>query len=276
MVIAVLGGLAVGLLLGLLGGGGSILAIPILVYGLHQDPHVATTDSLVIVGISSLVAMIPYLRRGEVLIRRGLVFGALGIAGSWLGATLARGGDAQILLVAFGVLLLVVAALMIQRARHPLAELDGEVTDSSTDLPDAADASVPHEATPVVATPKVLPLVLTATIVGTLTGFFGVGGGFAIVPALVIVLGVPMGMAAGTSLLIIALNSATTFAIRATHGITLDWPLVSAFTIATVIASLVGAALSDRVPATRLQLAFATLLVVVAGVTLAQAVPAAL
>lgn len=256
MTLAVVAGVAIGLLLGALGGGGSILAVPVLVYGLGMDAREATTSSLVIVGVSSLVALVPHQRAGRVRVRAGLAMAALGVAGSWLGARAAAGVDPDLLLALFGLLLLLVAGLMVRRTLRARAG-DG-------DPPATTGAGRRGR------------LVLASTAVGLLTGFFGVGGGFAIVPALVLVLGLGMRVAAATSLLVIALNSAVALALRAGHGLELQWPVVAVFTAATVAGSLVGGRLAGRIPATRLQLGFAALLVLIALYTLARSAPALL
>ena len=124
------------------------------------------------------------------------------------------------------------------------------------------------------ACPRLAKVVLTATGVGLLTGFFGVGGGFVLVPALVLALSFPMPVAVGTSLLVIAVNSATALTARiSTIGTDLDWPLIAGFTAAAVAGSLLGGRLTSRVHPTVLARTFAALLVVVALYTAARALP---
>ena len=214
-------GLLVGLALGALGGGGSILTVPALVYGLDQDPHVATTSSLVIVGTTSLVALVPHARGGRVRVGQGLLFGALGTGGALAGSALAANVDPDVLLTAFAGLMTLVAVLMLRRSR---------VADAGSAL--ASDLTLEPMLTlhPLTcACPRVVRLVVTASAVGLLTGFFGVGGGFVLVPALVLALGFPMPVAVGTSLLVIAVNSATALAARVgpVAAIDLDWPLIA-------------------------------------------------
>jgi uncharacterized membrane protein YfcA len=124
------------------------------------------------------------------------------------------------------------------------------------------------------ACPRVAKVVVTATAVGLLTGFFGVGGGFALVPALVLALAFPMPVAVGTSLLVIAVNSATALGARATSSTSLDWGVIAAFTAAAVAGSLVGGRVAARVAPRHLTRAFAVLLVVVAAYTAVRNVPA--
>ncbi len=169
----------------------------------------------------------------------------LGAAG---GSVVSRGLDEDWLMLAFSVLLLVVAGLMLRRSTAPVRERE------PVSLRD----------------PRALAVTLAAgLVVGLLTGFFGVGGGFAIVPALTLVLGLPMGVATATSLLVIALNSAAAFATRLTLGVDLDWPLVAAFTLATIVGSVTGARVVGRVDGELLKRGFAILLLVIAVWTLA-------
>lgn len=260
-------GLLIGLSLGALGGGGSILTVPALVYLLGQDPHQATTSSLLIVGTTSLLALVPHARRGNVRFGQGLAFGALGTAGSFAGSAAASHVRPTVLLTAFAGLMLVVAVLMFRRSRRAASA--------------GADA-VPENREPMLtmrpltcACPRVLKVVVTATAVGLLTGFFGVGGGFALVPALVLALSFPMPVAVGTSLLVIAVNSATALAARATAaGSGVDWAVVGVFTAAAVAGSLFGGRLASRVHPRHLARAFVVLLVAVALYTAARNAPA--
>ncbi len=260
-------GLLIGLTLGSLGGGGSILTVPALVYGLGQDPRAATTSSLLIVGVTALLALAPHARAGRVRFGQGLTFGALGAGGSFAGSALPAHVAPQVLLTAFAALMLLVAALMLRRSRRGNA---GNGT--SDDDPTTEPILSLHPLT--CACPRLAKVVLAATVVGLLTGFFGVGGGFVLVPALVLALSFPMPVAVGTSLLVIAVNSATALAARfsgvSTH---LDWPLIGVFTAAAIVGSLLGARLTSRVEPRHLTRAFAVLLVAVALYTAARSIP---
>jgi uncharacterized membrane protein YfcA len=121
--------------------------------------------------------------------------------------------------------------------------------------------------------PRAARIVLTATGVGLLTGFFGVGGGFAVVPALVLALGLSMPMAVGTSLLVISMNSFTALLFRAGQAVTVDWWVIGGFTLSAVIGSLLGSRVVSRVSPARLNVAFTELLVVVALYTAARSFP---
>ncbi|MEL4504699.1 sulfite exporter TauE/SafE family protein [Luteococcus sp. H138] len=229
-------GMVVGAVMGSLGGGGAILTVPLLVYLLHQSPHVATEGSLVIIAISSLVGLWPHARGGRVRWFDGALFGALGIVGSMAGSAAASRVPGAVLLSLFSVLLLVVAGLMFRSGRR--GRSDG--------------AGVPR---------PFWQLLLTATAVGMLTGFFGVGGGFAVVPALILVLGFPVRQAIGTSLLVIAINCLTALGSRLAIGVHLDWAVILPFAVGASLGSLAGGRIARLADPRHLQFAFACLLV---------------
>lgn len=258
-------GVLIGLALGALGGGGSILTVPALVYALGQDPRSATSSSLLIVGITSLLALLPHARARRVRFAQGLLFGALGTAGSFAGSTLAGHVPQQVLLAAFAALMLLVATLMLRRSH-------GQTTVHQQDDPTSEPMLTLHPLR--CACPRVAKVLLTATVVGLMTGFFGVGGGFVLVPALVLALDFPIPVAVGTSLLVIAVNSATALTARVGSGSNhLDWPLIGVFTAAAVTGSLAGGRLTSRVDPRRLTCAFAVLLAAVAAYTAARTIP---
>jgi uncharacterized protein len=273
--VAVPIGLLIGLSLGALGGGGSILTVPALVYLLHQSPHAATTGSLLVVGITALAGTAAHLREGRVRLGAGAVFGLLGVAGSYLGTRLSTRLDPHVLLSAFAGLMLVAAAAMGRRRPDP----HGTPQPTARRGADEASGAVAILANPAPSTRPRLDgaglarLLAAATGVGLLTGFFGVGGGFVIVPALVLVLGFPMPAAVGTSLLVIAINSATALAARLGSPVHLDWPLLAAFTAAAIAGSLAGNRVASRVQPDRLIRAFIVLLVLVAAYTAARSIP---
>ncbi len=252
-------GALIGLSLGALGGGGSILTVPALVYLLGQEPHTATTSSLLIVGGSSLIALVPHARAGRVRAGQGLVFGVLGIVGSFAGSTLSSRVPPHLLLLAFAGLVLLVAALMLRRAGRARAEEQPA---------DAEPAGVALRRG--LNGRRVAQLLAAATVVGLFTGFFGVGGGFVLVPALVLALEFPMPTAVGTSLLVICVNSVTALAFRAGGGWDINWPVVGTFVLAAMAASLLGGRVAGRVSSRRLTIAFALLLVAVGVYTAAR------
>ena len=266
LVLAIPIGLLIGVIIGALGAGGSILTVPALVYLLGQDTHAATTGSLLIVGVTALAAMTAHHRAGRVRVASGVVFGVLGIAGSYVGSRLSAQVAPDALLAAFSVLMLVVAAVMLTRSQ-----------------PNEGVARVPRaDEGPIIrfrpsfgcACLRAAKVLLTATAVGLLTGFFGVGGGFVVVPALVLVLGFSMPVAVGTSLLVISINSASALVARMGDGLALDWTVIGAFTGAAIIGSLLGGWVTSRVPPRLLSRAFALLLVAVALYTAARSIPA--
>jgi uncharacterized protein len=311
-IIAIPAGLLIGLSLGALGGGGSILTVPALVYLLHQQPHAATTASLLIVGITALAGMTAHWRAGRVRLAQGITFGVLGVAGSYAGSMLSASIRPDLLLTLFAVLMLVAAAAMLSRLRRaaggapaPAAAArppgsspaigtvrpvrsasSGSSGSSGTTLVATLDRQAPpasptrqepaaggrRMSTP--ATRRALKVAAAATGVGLLTGFFGVGGGFVIVPALVLALGFEMPIAVGTSLLVISVNSAAALAARLGASVHLDWPLIGMFTLAALAGTLGGNRVAARVSASKLTTAFTVLLIVVAVYTLSRSLPA--
>jgi uncharacterized protein len=246
-------GLVIGLLLGLLGGGGSILAVPALVYGVGMPLAAAVPTSLVVVGISSATALIPrLLREGQVQWRLAAVFGAAGAGAAFAGAAVNRLLEPRVVLVGF-------AAMMVAAGVRMLREQTTVGGDCA--LPDGG-----------INWRGCLPKAIgSGVVVGFLTGLFGVGGGFLIIPALVLLLGLPMSVAVGTSLIIIVINSVAGFAAHAGDA-ALDYPVVGAFTVAAVVGSLAAARLASRLPAARLRRWFAYLVFAVAAFVIVQAV----
>ena len=280
--IAVVAGLLVGLSLGALGGGGSILAVPVLVYGLDQTVAQATTGSLVVVGVTSLTAAVTAHRAGNVLLGRGLAFGAVAVGGAALGARASSLVAEPVLLTSFAALMVLAAVTMTVRQVH--AHRAHARSGSSAHAGDGAarervrarldDPIITFSPTFACQCPRAVKVAVTATVAGLLTGFLGVGGGFLVVPALVLALGLPMAYAAGTSLVVIAIAAAAALAVRAGTGTHPDWTLVLILTVAAVAGGGLGAWAADRVDADKLQVAFTTLLLLVAGYTATRALPA--
>ena len=224
--IAVAAGLLIGVLLGALGGGGSILTVPVLVYLLHQEPHAATAGSLLIVGITAAAGTIAHWRTGRVRLAPGIAFGVLGVAGSYAGTRLSSSVPPDLLLSLFAGLMLAAAAAMLRRRPGPAGQDER-----------AGGSTIVRRA---------LTIIAAATGVGLLTGFFGVGGGFVIVPALVLLLGFDMPAAVGTSLLVIAINSAAALAARLGGPVSLDWALLAVFTV--LLIAVAGYSLARSLP----------------------------
>ncbi|MBM7078632.1 sulfite exporter TauE/SafE family protein [Micromonospora humida] len=241
-------GLAVliGVSLGLLGGGGSILAVPLLVYVADLPTREAIAASLLVVGVTSLVGVLPHAREHRVRWRTGLVFGLAGMAGAYVGGRLAGHLPPTLLLTGFAVMMLATAAAMIRGRR-------------------VTGGTGPHE----------LPLarvLADGAVVGLVTGLVGAGGGFLVVPALALLGGLPMPVAIGTSLVVIAMKS---FAGLAGYLWTVDihWPLALAVTAAAVLGSLLGGRLTSRVPAEALRLSFGWFVLVMGAFVLVQQLP---
>lgn len=241
-------GLAVliGLSLGLLGGGGSILAVPLLVYVGDLPTKEAIATSLLVVGVTSAVGVLPHARAGRVRWRSGLLFGAAGMAGAYVGGRLAAFIPATILLTGFAVMMLATAAAMIRGRR-------------------GTGGTVPREL-------PVRRVLLDGVVVGLVTGMVGAGGGFLVVPALALLGGLPMPVAAGTSLVVIAMKSFAGLA-GFLSSVSIDWSLAAAVTTAAVAGSLAGARLAGRVPEVVLRRTFGGFVVVAGVFILVQQVP---
>jgi uncharacterized membrane protein YfcA len=232
----------IGVSLGLLGGGGSILTVPVLVYvlGFAAKPAIAMT--LPVVGTASLVGAVGHWRAGNVNPRVALLFGLAAMAGAFVGARLAIHVPGAVQLATLGVVMLAAAASMFRGRREGQA-------------PDAA---------------RPLPVLLGAALaVGLLTGFVGIGGGFLIVPALVLLAGAPMKQAVGTSLVVIAMNSLAGFA-GYLGSVEIPWRFLASFTAAAVVGILVGTRLVRHVSADQLRRGFAVFLVLLAALVLYQ------
>ncbi|MFI9273395.1 sulfite exporter TauE/SafE family protein [Kitasatospora sp. NPDC052896] len=227
--LAVAASLLIGVLLGILGGGGSMLTVPILVYLAGQDTKQAITTSLFVVGVTSIAGLVSHARAGRVRWRTGTLFGLAGMAGAYAGGRAATHIPDIVLLIAFALMMLATAAAMLRRPGRTQARAHREL--------------------------PLHRLLLQGLVVGAVTGVLGAGGGFLIVPALALLAGLPMGIAVGTSLLVIAMNS---FAGLAGHisGAHLDWNLALAVTAAAVLGSLIGGRYAGRIPQHTLRTGF--------------------
>jgi uncharacterized membrane protein YfcA/uncharacterized membrane protein YedE/YeeE len=254
MLLAVILSSLIGIALGLLGGGGSILTVPILVYGLGLEAKPAIATSLLVVGVTSGAALVSHARRGLVDFRTGLFFGGAGMVGAFLGGRLASFIPGSILLLGFAAMMLATAVAMLR---------------SRTD--DDATASGPDR--PAVKRP-VARVIWHGSVVGVLTGLVGAGGGFLIVPALVLLGGMPMRAAVATSLLVIALKAFAGFAGYVGH-VSIDWQLAALVTSAAVAGSVAGSLLSARIPQRALKRAFAWFVIAMALFVLVEELPTA-
>jgi len=229
--------LAIGVSLGLLGGGGSILTVPVLHYIFGVEPHDAIAMSLVIVGATSAVALVPHVRAKRVCWRVGLVFGASSMVAAFVGGRLGSALPGVVLIPAFAVTMLAAGGGMLLRARYAL---------TACRIEDVRPA-------------RVLAIGLG---VGLLTGTLGAGGGFVIVPALTLVGGLAIREAVGTSLLVIAMNSFAGLAGTISHA-RLDGRIVLPVIAIAIGGSLIGARLGGRLSAQQLQRAFGWFVIVV-------------
>ncbi|MDO5663109.1 MAG: sulfite exporter TauE/SafE family protein [Brachybacterium sp.] len=277
--LAVLIGLLVGVVVGVLGAGGGILAVPVLVYLLDQSPHAATASSLVIVGLTALVSIIHRARAGQVAWRHGAVFAGLAVVGALVGGRLVAAVGPTLLMGLFGAMLGTVAVLMARHAvrTHRAERADGLGDAGGADGPDASVLDVPGQddpaavrsaLTPVPRAPSRWVLVLGALMTGLLTGFFGVGGGFLVVPMLVLALGLGMRVAAGTSLLVMIIASLAGLAGRIGTDPGMSWSVTLLFAAGAMAGGLLGGPLSARFRDATLAGIFAGLLGVVAIVVL--------
>ena len=254
--ITALLGVVIGFVLGAVGAGGAMVAVPSLVYVVGLSPKAATTASLIIVGSIALGGMAVHLRAGRVRVRSGLMFAVTGIGGSVGGSYLNRIIDPDILLLAFAALMAVVAVGMLRRKSSG-----------------AQDASGPTSSTNSERNWRWLGKMLAlGTAVGFIAGFFGVGGGFVVVPALSLIMGYSMRVAIGTSLLVVAFNSAVALASRLGLQQEVPWEPVIYFTLAGLIGVLVGTQVSGKVRSELLTRGFGVVLLLIAGYTAVQSI----
>jgi len=239
--MAWLGALAIGLSLGLLGSGGSILTVPVLIFLVGESEKVAIAESLAIVGSIAAIGALPFAFRRLVAWRSVVFFGVPGMAGAYLGAALSGYVSGAFQLTLFAVIMLAAAVLMF---RPPA-------------VPRAREQAKPRAH---------WKIGIDGLLVGVATGFVGVGGGFLIVPALVLLGGLSMHLAVGTSLVIIALKSFTGFAkyldVLASIGLAVNWQLIVMFTMIGGFGTILGNWLGGRVPQQKLRKVFAAFLLV--------------
>jgi hypothetical protein len=236
----------VGVSLGVLGGGGSILTVPILVYVAGMEPKEAIAASLFVVGVTSAAGAVSHARAGRVRWRTGLIFGAAGLVGAFLGGMLGGHLPGELLLVAFALMMVATSVAMIRGRKVKESKVHSEL--------------------------PVVRVLLDGLVVGLVTGLVGAGGGFLVVPALALLGGLPMGVAVGTSLLVIAMKSLGGLA-GYLSSVQLDWGLVIAVTVAAVLGSVVGGRLAGRIPEAALRKGFGWFVLVMGGFVLAQQAP---
>lgn len=238
---------AVGLSLGLLGGGGSILTVPLLTYVAGMEPKQAIASSLFIVGATSVLSTITHARAGNVRWRTGLTFGVASMAGAFLGGLAGGYLPGVMLMLLFALMMIATSIAMIRGRRNPAA-----VTDTGQ-LP-------------------LVKVILEGLAVGAVTGLVGAGGGFLVVPALALLGGLPMPVAVGTSLLVISMKSFAGLAGYLT-SVAIPWPLVLGVTGTAIIGALIGARLTKLVPEKALRKGFGVFVLVMGVFVLSQELP---
>jgi uncharacterized protein len=223
--LAVFCGLLVGFTLGLIGGGGSIMATPLLLYVVGLPPHLAIGTGALAVSVNSFINFGGHARAGNVRWRSAFLFAIIGVAGAAIGSSLGKIFDGQKLLFMFAILMVVVGVLMLRRGsrleviRHPSEE---RLTPSA-----------------------IAKIAVAALLVGMLSGFFGIGGGFLIVPGLLFSTGMPMIFAVGSSLLAVGSFGLTTAVNYASSGL-VDWPVAAEYIAGGVVGGLIGMRLSNH------------------------------
>jgi len=251
VIYALFGALTVGLSLGLLGSGGSILTVPALVYLLHQPPKQAIAGSLAIVGAIALVGAARYASQGLLSWRHLLLFGIPGVVATYGGSWMSQFVSGLVQLVVFAAVMAMAALAMLRPPRLAVAGAGGE-------------GALPW-------------LVAAGTSVGLVTGFVGVGGGFLLVPALVMLGGLDMHRAVATSLAVIVIDSASGFlkhaALLRSAGSSLDWRVIGMFILIGAAGSIVGNVVARRVPHRGLRRLFGLFLILMCGFILWRSIP---
>ena len=300
VLLAIAVGVGVGIVVGALGAGGGILAVPVLVFLLGMPPHAATASSLVIVLITAVASLPHHARQRNVEWRAGLVFAAVSVLGAVIASRISALVPADALLTLFGIMLVLVAAAMLRRGLRtrrtedaeaaalgtapladdaaPIASHDDPVLDQpGPDTVETADGLHHHHGEPDLPfapaaspSPRLRYVIAAASLTGFLTGFFGVGGGFIVVPMLVIALGLAMRRASGTSLLVMIIATATSLLARLGTDVQVDWATTLVFAAGSAVGGVLGGPLSAKARPSTLTLLFAALLAGVAAVTLVE------
>lgn len=231
----------IGVSLGILGGGGSILTVPILTIAAGMETKAAIASSLFVVAVTSAAGVISHARAGRVRWRIGILFGLAGMVGAFGGGRIAGYIPGTVLMILFG---LMMAATAIAMLRGPIKARPSTVTDLPTSK-----------------------IVAEGVVVGVVTGLVGAGGGFLVVPALVLLGGLSMELAVGTTLVVISMNSFAGLAGHLGH-VRIDWPIVLAVTGTAVVGSFIGGKLAGRIPPGTLRRGFGVFIIVMAVVVL--------
>lgn len=269
-VTTILFGAIVGISLGLTGGGGAIFAVPMLVYGLHLPAREAVVISLLSVGVTSALGFLQKWKRREAELRTGLLFAAAGMLGAPIGTWLARQIPDTLLMILFSGLMITIAAVMWRKGRQASVRATAVCLPVET----ASDLRGYHRDGPscqrdpagnLILTSRCARLLLLAGIAsGVLSGMFGVGGGFIIVPALVVFSSMSMSRAVGTSMLVISLVSVSGIVSQLSLGQTINWWVTSLFIVGGMTGLWAGTRVSQRLSPSTLQKTFAVSILLVA------------
>ena len=247
----------VGLILGLLGSGGSAVMVPILTYLVGHEAKIAIAESMAIVGAISAVAAIPFALQRQIDWKSVLFFGIPAMLGTFVGAWLGGLASDALQLVVFGVVLILAAALMVRRA------FGFEGPKPAADPPVAPTQKIRF---------KSILIFAEGLSVGALTGFVGVGGGFLIVPALLVLGKLPMRTAIATSLVIIVMKSLVGFIkyqhYLLTHNMSVDWPTIAIFVGIGILGSLIGQRINSKMNQKLLTQIFAVFLILIGALVL--------
>lgn len=246
MLIVIIGALTIGLSLGLLGSGGSAITVPVLVYVVGHSPKESVAESMAIVGLISIAAAIPYAKSKDIDWNSVWIFGIPAMIGTLLGAWLAGFASGELQLMVFGGVLLLAVTLMVRKPGPTGDDCRSEI---------ARDSAI-------------WKMAIEGSVVGVVTGFVGVGGGFLIVPALVLMRKIPMRLAIGTSLAIVTIKAAVGFAkyehYLLTHGMSVDTNTILIFSVVGIFGSQLGWKINTHLNQRRLRQVFAGLLTAIA------------
>lgn len=270
--LSLLFGVIVGLALGLTGGGGSVFAIPLLVFGLGMPAHEAVTLSLAAVTVVAIVGSLGAARNRLIEYRAGLIFAIAGIATAPVGVALANLLDEKTLLIAFGVLVVIVASAMGQKARKTPGDshvVRANLRDYHLDASGAPCKFNPDSKRLRLTAPCSMVLSIAGLMTGVLSGMFGVGGGFIIVPALTFVTQLSIHRAVATSLFVIALIGCSGLFSGLLSEREIPWLIAATFVPGGIAGLLVGQQIAKRLAGPKLQTAFAVAMIVVGLVTIA-------
>jgi uncharacterized protein len=262
--LSLLFGAVVGLSLGLTGGGGAIFAVPLLVYGLQLPAKDAVLVSLIAVGTTSLVGFLHRWRLGEVEIKTGLLFAVAGMLGAPLGSWIATTIPDMVLMILFAMLMLTVAAKMWHQSNQQAVSVDSQNNSIVEDKPRNGTCQRDEQGRLLLNSRCASLLTMLGIGVGILTGLFGVGGGFVIVPALVLFSGISIHRAVGTSLMVISLVSVSGITSQLSAGRTVPLTLTSTFIVGGITGMFVGQRLAKSLAPSTLQRVFAIAILLVA------------